>query len=207
MTHDHIPDEFQGKLEPNAYCRAWIPAEERYCDRPAGKETYHPGEGRCASHDGRPPSTAKHVTHSRLPTTVRDIYEDLALAGSAYDMEHDINMAEASILARLREHQADLDEWEDSGREGPAPRFPTQYVVDAHETLSRMRKRAHDVRNHESNVFPRDAVKKILYSIVLAVERWVTTKGMTDEERLGNLGNEIDELTNKHLGVIIRFDG
>lgn len=49
-----VPTEYEGKLEPNYYCRAWNgkPGRRKYCKSVAGRGTTHPGIGRCKIHGG-----------------------------------------------------------------------------------------------------------------------------------------------------------
>lgn len=47
-----VPTTFQGKLEPNYYCRGWNEKRQKYCRRQAGAGTTHRGVGRCMSHGG-----------------------------------------------------------------------------------------------------------------------------------------------------------
>lgn len=50
-----IPDVYEGKIEPNFYCRAWNPGRGKYCKSIAGRGTDHPGKGRCKNHGGATP--------------------------------------------------------------------------------------------------------------------------------------------------------
>lgn len=61
----HIPDAFEGKLEPNYFCRAWNPRRSKYCRSRAGAGTDHSGVGRCRLHDGRGKELLKHGRNRR----------------------------------------------------------------------------------------------------------------------------------------------
>ncbi len=63
VVHDrHIPEEYEGKLEPNFYCRGWNPKRSKYCRARAGYGTDHVGRGRCKHHEGRPPTHGLYST-------------------------------------------------------------------------------------------------------------------------------------------------
>lgn len=46
----HVPEAYEGTLEPNFYCRGWNSKRNKYCKQRAGHNTDHPGVGRCAWH-------------------------------------------------------------------------------------------------------------------------------------------------------------
>jgi hypothetical protein len=61
----YVPDSFQGKLEPNDFCRAWNSKRLKYCRSRAGWGTTHVGSGRCRIHDGGGDDRVKHGLHRR----------------------------------------------------------------------------------------------------------------------------------------------
>ena len=77
----HVPTVYEGKLEPNWYCRGWNGKREHYCRRRAGHGTEHLGIGRCRYHGGN--SITPHGLRSRY--------------------------AKASIADLIAQHQADPD--------------------------------------------------------------------------------------------------
>lgn len=52
-TDTTIPTTYQGKLEPNHFCRGWNAKRQKYCRARAGWGTEHHGVGRCRHHGGR----------------------------------------------------------------------------------------------------------------------------------------------------------
>ena len=59
----HVPTEYEGKLDPNWYCRGWNGKRKHYCRRRAGHGTGHMGMGRCRYHGGN--SVVQHGMTSR----------------------------------------------------------------------------------------------------------------------------------------------
>lgn len=119
-----IPTEYQGRIEPNYYCRGWRPKAGAYCKRRAGSNTDHPGVGRCSRHDG---GNRKHgrystVNHVRLkdliekfqsmsPEEALDIFPELAVARA---LLHD-------QLERFEAHSDALLAWHASYAERQVP--------------------------------------------------------------------------------------
>jgi hypothetical protein len=64
-SYRYVPDKYEGKLEPNYYCRGWNAKREKYCRSLAGMGTDHPGVGRCKFHDGGGDARVKTGLHRR----------------------------------------------------------------------------------------------------------------------------------------------
>lgn len=74
-----LPSTYQGKLEPNYYCRSWNEKRQKYCRARAGRGTSHPRVGRCDLHGGS--SQVKHGLYSGLyqnATRIQDLYDRFA---------------------------------------------------------------------------------------------------------------------------------
>ncbi len=61
-TDRSLPKKFEGKIEPNFYCRAWNEKRQKYCRATAGRGTSHSGRGRCKVHGGLQPDGDERVT-------------------------------------------------------------------------------------------------------------------------------------------------
>lgn len=75
----YIPDAYQGKIDPNYYCRGWNSKRDKYCGARAGQGTDHPGEGRCINHGGG--ALVKHgryrnLSSKRFQILVAEMEED-----------------------------------------------------------------------------------------------------------------------------------
>lgn len=110
VADNHVPEKFEGTLEPNHYCRAWNSKREKYCKQASGHNTDHKGEGRCSWHDlGSKTKThgryGKHVG-PKLKKHLADIQEE---DGDRTDLTQEVDMFRA-ITALLLERFDELVE-------------------------------------------------------------------------------------------------
>lgn len=102
----HVPDTYQGKLEPNYYCRSWNAKREKYCKARAGSGTDHVGQGRCTFHGGSSPiKTGRYSTIKRQ--RIRELYEEFSEDSDPLDVVDDLNL----LRAVTRDYIERFDEW------------------------------------------------------------------------------------------------
>lgn len=203
-----IPDNYQGTLESNFYCRAWNSKREKYCGNRAGKNTDHKGIGRCWIHDGKHKSTEDQPyskyhpqavlqnmspaeRYNSLPKTLQDLYEGQANDTDPLNVEADIALARTILIdyvQRYDEARASLDEWYDwyvdeTGSTPPkVDLLPVEHVVT-------FLKKVTDIAHKERKLRMADAVSiselnRIMNKMAKVVEHWVTHQDMADEEKL-----------------------
>lgn len=218
MTHDdlnpgagliadprHVPSNYQGKLEPNAYCRAWQPHVSAYCTVPAGEGTDHPGTGRCQSHDGRPVEHGMYSRYSNVPATIRDIYDAHAgaEAGDPLNVLPEIQLMRALLedyVGRYTETRRQLDVWYqwylDRSEGKPPPDVePLLGPEMAYKWLERIIKAAHAERKlRMSNAISLDELTRLMASMGRVVKHFILEEDMAPEERLKGIREEWGKL-------------
>lgn len=102
----HVPEQYEGKLDPNYYCRGWNAKRAKYCRALAGRGTDHPGIGRCKHHDG---GAASKVTHGRFRRyasltnkSLRQVIDQHAEDETPLDLREDLALARALLEEFLR---------------------------------------------------------------------------------------------------------
>jgi hypothetical protein len=103
-TDKTLPKVFEGKLEPNYYCRGWNEKRAKYCGSRAGFRTDHPGLGRCRVHGGLKAGGDARVTNGSYSVVKGTSLGEL--------IEHERNRMDpldlSGELATLRALVADL---------------------------------------------------------------------------------------------------
>lgn len=100
-TDRTLPKTYEGKLEPNYYCRGWNEKRSHYCGSRAGKGTSHAGVGRCTHHGGLKRSGDRRVTTGRESKVKTTTLAQLIAAESA--RVDPLNLGEElAILRALR---------------------------------------------------------------------------------------------------------
>lgn len=195
VTGPELPGEFVGKLEADHRCRSWVPNENRYCPRPAGEGTYHEGEGRCASHDGRPPVHGAYSQYRQLPATLQDVYQEHLDAGEhALDVLGDIALARTVLqdyVVRYQETRdaiaAFYDWWMSEDRPGSPPKFELMDMSEIVRLLKDIVGMAHRERKlRAENTIPRAVVIGMFQDAATIMKRWLIDRAdedMTPEER------------------------
>lgn len=121
----YVPMKYEGKIEPNYYCRAWRSRARKYCIMRAGHGTNHPRAGRCRRHGGMTP--VKSGIYSKvMHTRIRDLAEHFENIESPLDILPELAQARAlytDYINRWEDFFAALLAWhtawqprEDSGR-------------------------------------------------------------------------------------------
>jgi hypothetical protein len=100
VTDDRtLPTEYQGKIEPNYWCRGWSAKRTKYCGARAGHGTAHPGMGRCSMHGGQKRDGDKRMRgggRSALPATrVKALIEQHLADAKLYDVSRTLATAKA----------------------------------------------------------------------------------------------------------------
>jgi hypothetical protein len=98
-----VPDEYLGKLEPNAFCRAWNGKREKYCHSRAGWGTSHVGFGRCRIHDAGGDARVKTGLHRRYQFKTKKRTERLD--------HHAADPSPLDLSAELALARTLLEEW------------------------------------------------------------------------------------------------
>lgn len=150
-TDRTIPDMFQGKLEPNYYCRGWNSKRSKYCRSRAGQGTSHKGIGRCFLHGGQKIDGDARVKGARYSTVNAERIG--ALITSHLQDEDPLNVLPEIAAARAlfqdfveryEELTAALTAWHDTwdGRRIPialSEKAALLALIDEHELLLKER--------------------------------------------------------------------
>lgn len=118
-TSKYIPQVYQGKLEPNVYCRAWNEKRQKYCRNAAGKATDHLGAGRCFMHGGRNEIQSGIYSVNRARPRIKDLYEQYSklTAEEALDTLPELAWARAIFtdwIERWEELVEKIYDWHES---------------------------------------------------------------------------------------------
>jgi hypothetical protein len=111
--NEWIPSVYEGKLDPNKFCRAWNPRSEKYCGAVSGRGTTHLGQGRCSDHSGlkdgdRRLGTGKYsmerggIKHK----TIADLYEQFLADPDPTNLLDEIALMRGLIVNFINEHEA-----------------------------------------------------------------------------------------------------
>lgn len=125
----YIPKTYVGHpIAPNGFCRAWNVKREKYCKRPAGDQTDHPGIGRCYHHHGRPVKSGVSIRYSDLQhRTLGDLFEKFANDPDPTNLLPDLALARSMLQDGIQRHQEfteQLDDWHASYRFKKLPISP-----------------------------------------------------------------------------------
>lgn len=103
-----VPTTFEGKLEPNWYCRAWNGKREHYCRRRAGHGTQHLGIGRCRYHGGN--SVVQHGMTSRYhQVTIAKLIDQHLADPDPLNLLPELATLRALLESRLEKKTVDVD--------------------------------------------------------------------------------------------------
>jgi hypothetical protein len=149
-----IPQEFQGKIEPNYYCRGWNAKREKYCGAKAGTGTDHPGTGRCNHHGGNSPAThgAHRVRYAGIQhKRIGELYEERQGDEDPLNLIPEVNLLRSIVhdfVERNDAFQEMLLAWHESWATGKQP-SPGQYrafvrVIEEYEDIIRAREAEKD---------------------------------------------------------------
>jgi hypothetical protein len=75
---------------PTHLCMAWNSKRQKYCHAPAGRGTYHLGQGRCKHHDGRRPGHGRRSKYLKGAPTLRERLDRHRLKVMALPLYHDL---------------------------------------------------------------------------------------------------------------------
>lgn len=93
----YVPLTFQGRIEPNFYCRGWNSKRLKYCSARAGQATDHPGEGRCINHGGG--AIVKHGRYRKLKTQkFLELVEEMEQDSDPLDPFPELHLMRALVL-------------------------------------------------------------------------------------------------------------
>jgi hypothetical protein len=166
-TDRDVPKAFQGKLEPNYYCRGWNAKSRKYCRAVAGAKTTHPGVGRCKFHgglqegDGRVTNGARSMVKS---STLRELIEAEKGRTDPLDLTEELQ-----ILRALRQQ---LLTGEDVNADA------AQKLLDG---AGRMVERIERIRSQ--NAISRPELNRIMQELWRAVDGFVTDDAIKQQIR------------------------
>lgn len=131
-----IPAEYEGKLEPNYYCRAWNgkAGREKYCRSRAGRGTEHSGTGRCCTHDGGGDARVVHGQSRRYSISTPELRELLAA--------HEADTAPLDTLSEIALMRALLQIYLESNGKGADPELATRLAGDITKAVERVQRAA-----------------------------------------------------------------
>lgn len=112
----HVPTSYEGKLEPNYYCRGWNEKRQKYCKIRAGAGTDHKGSGRCKSHGGNSAVTSGRYSKIARPS-IREKLEQFEADTDPLNLLPEVQLLRALILDfvnRYDESTGALIAWHDS---------------------------------------------------------------------------------------------
>lgn len=168
-TDRTLPTKYEGKLEPNYYCRGWNAKRDKYCGSRAGARTNHKGVGRCFVHGGLQDndkritsgatSTVKATQLGQLIETERNRVDPLDLSGE---------------LATLRALVADL-----RARKPEAPDHASE--IQLAESIGRMVERIERIRS--ANAISRPELNRIMHELWRALDGRITDEKVKGEIR------------------------
>ena len=174
-TDRTLPANYEGKLEPNYWCRGWKGKKGAYCTARAGFGTSHPGIGRCKFHGGLSPAGDGRVTTGKNSQVKSTQLEQL--------IEQERNRVDpldlSGELATLRALVADL-----RTRHSDTP--DTAAELDLAEAIGRMVERIERIRS--ANAVSRPELNRIMHELWRAVDARVDdedVKALIREDWLG----------------------
>lgn len=145
-----IPEEYQGTIDPNHYCRGWNAKRDKYCRAIAGTGTDHPGEGRCRFHGGNATVTTGKFVVTRYANLenkrIRELYEQREQDTDPLNLLPEVALLRAVVhdfIERNDAFQEMLLAWYQSWSAGKQP-SPGQIrafgrVIDEYEDMLRAR--------------------------------------------------------------------
>jgi hypothetical protein len=154
----HVPKAFEGKLEPNYFCRGWNAKSQKYCRANAGQGTTHPGVGRCKFHGGLQDGDGRVTTGARSlvkSSTLRELIEQEKGRTDPLDLTEE--------LAILRALRTELLAGEDVNADA------AQKLLDG---AGRMVERIERIRSQ--NAISRPELNRIMQEMWRAVDGFVT---------------------------------
>lgn len=170
-TDKTVPVKYEGKVEPNYYCRGWNEKRKKYCRSRAGFRTSHPGVGRCHKHGGVQPNDGRVTTGARSrgkPTQLADLIEQERGRVDPLDLSGE--------LATLRALVADL-----RSQNTETPDRASEIALA--ESIGRMVERIERIRSQ--NAISRPELNRIVHELWRAVDMRIA-----DEDLKGALRND-----------------
>jgi len=159
-TDRTIPARYEGKLEPNYYCRGWNAKRDKYCRNRAGSGTKHTGVGRCAKHGGVKDGDRRVTTGERSETVTTSLAELIATERARPDP-----LDLSGELATLRALHASL-----LAASGDSPdRDASKSLLEA---IGRMVERVERIRSQ--NAISRPELNRIMHEMWRAVDGRIT---------------------------------
>lgn len=92
----HLPEAFQGRLEPSYYCRAWNEKRQKYCRARAGSGTDHVGTGRCRHHKGNAPIKTGRYSSITRPR-IRELLDEFDADPQPMNLEPEVKLLRALL--------------------------------------------------------------------------------------------------------------
>ena len=104
----NVPTTYEGKLEPNWFCRAWSGKRSHYCRRRAGHGTPHLGSGRCKYHGGN--AVVKHGLQSRYAkVSIAELVQQHLADPDPLNLLPELATLRALLESRLQKKQIEPD--------------------------------------------------------------------------------------------------
>jgi hypothetical protein len=163
QTRD-VPTTFEGKLEPNYYCRAWNEKRQKYCRARAGAKTDHPGVGRCRQHDGGGDAKLKHGRKRRYASVKSSRLRQLIA-------EHADDPNPLDLLPELAAARALFEEFLERGGEELEPETLAQSIALV-DGVSRIVDRIERMRS--SNALSLSELERLMFEMLRVVRHHVT---------------------------------
>jgi hypothetical protein len=169
-TDRSLPAKYEGKLEPNHFCRGWNAKRKKYCRSRAGFRTQHPGIGRCCKHGGLSPAGDERVrTGSRSKvksTTLEQLIEQEKERVDPLDLTEE--------LATLRALRSDL-----RTRNPDAADHPSEIALV--EAIGRLVERIERIRS--ANAISRPELNRIMHELWRAIDVRIQDEDLKSEIR------------------------
>ncbi|CAA9573805.1 MAG: hypothetical protein AVDCRST_MAG86-1957 [uncultured Truepera sp.] len=104
----HVPTAYEGKLEPNYYCRGWNEKRQKYCKIRAGAGTDHKGSGRCKSHGGNSVVTSGRYSGIARPS-IKEKLEQFEADADPLNLLPEVQLLRALILDFVNRYDESTD--------------------------------------------------------------------------------------------------
>lgn len=163
----HVPKKFEGKLEPNYYCRGWNAKREKYCRALAGRGTQHSGVGRCKNHgglqdeDGRVTNGARSMVKA---STLRELIEQEKGRTDPLNLTEELAILRALRTELLAGDEVNAD--------------AAQKLLDG---AGRMVERIEKIRSQ--NAISRPELNRVMHEMWRAVDGMVTDEPLKEKIR------------------------
>lgn len=204
-----VPQEYEGKLEPNFYCRAWNSKEEKYCTNRAGKGTDHVGAGRCKFHGGATP--VKHGYYSKVRRfnsiggSLGDLYQKYADSeDDPLDIKPELALTRAIIedwIANYVEFKEALFEWRDAYAEDndiEPPKLNIPSISSSYKMLAELTKMVdREKKRREANAISLKELFRLMAAMGNTVKNAVKDDSLNESEKIKQINKEWSKLVPK----------